>query len=696
MNDFIDAVVTPLLGWLADWSLRWAVLIAVLAAGLVLLRPRRTAARYRGCLLVLLAGLCLPFVPRWGPALAGPQPAAPPRETPPPPAQPLPAEKTPVLPAPSPAPPAFTPSHVEDLPPAPEPPGIGRLAMAALFGGWGAGGLLLLLRQVGGRLWLRRLRRTALPVAGKDADLLAACCAELGLRRPVVLASHPAVRSPLALGLWRPAVLVPPGWPGLPAATRRGILLHELAHLRRRDDWWGLLFETVRAVFFFHPLVRWLLARLECERELLCDEAAVARGLDPRAYALMLLECARRPGRLLPAPLAGSAYPLGIGGRRTVMTRISHLLEENMQRWLTPTPTRSTLTVTLLVVALAVGLGSVRLGAGEPAGAGDKPDKPEQPAAPANETPVPKIKKEALRYGGKNFDQWRTDLLTELKPEIRIDGIKALREFGANGYGAEATAAILEVVRAYDYGSPNKDDLKVLKAGVEAMHKIGQPAVALLIRELAGDNRNGRRFAVEALVRDAPREAVPALVEAIRRPDDYVRTQAIQVMRLVDLHAAGLVNALAVALQDGEPLLRIHAAQALGEIGPGAAAAVPALVEALRDKDQFLRTAAVKALGKMKPPAASVVAALTRLVKEESNAALKLAAIEILGGYGPTPPGLYRPSSRSSRRRMPTARSASPPSKPWAGSGRQPGKLCPYLRRCCRKTGWRSDTSRPR
>src|SRR5262249_7059088 len=74
----------------------------------------------------------------------------------------------------------------------------------------------------------------------------------------------------------------------------------------------------------------------------------------------------------------------------------------------------------------------------------------------------PKIQKEELRYNGKTFDQWRKDLLTELKPEIRIDGIKAMREFGVNGYGEEAMQVILDIMRGFDVSKPTPDDKHLL------------------------------------------------------------------------------------------------------------------------------------------------------------------------------------------------------------------------------------------
>ena len=72
MTDFIDAVLEPSLWFLADWSLRWALLVVVLAPWLVVVRPRRSATRYLVCLLVFLAGLVLPALPRWGMGFALP------------------------------------------------------------------------------------------------------------------------------------------------------------------------------------------------------------------------------------------------------------------------------------------------------------------------------------------------------------------------------------------------------------------------------------------------------------------------------------------------------------------------------------------------------------------------------------------------------------------------------------------------
>jgi hypothetical protein len=77
------------------------------------------------------------------------------------------------------------------------------------------------------------------------------------------------------------------------------ILIHELTHLKRRDDWTNLLQKMVRAIFFFHPAVWWIDARLSLEREMACDDTVLAITGNPRAYASCLIElleksCARQ------------------------------------------------------------------------------------------------------------------------------------------------------------------------------------------------------------------------------------------------------------------------------------------------------------------------------------------------------------------------------------------------------------------
>ena len=55
-------------------------------------------------------------------------------------------------------------------------------------------------------------------------------------------------------------------------------------------------------------------------------------------------------------------------------------------------------------------------------------------------------RKDAYRYDGKTFDQWRTAMVTELKPERRVEALVAMKAFGTRGYAKEAVPAILSLV----------------------------------------------------------------------------------------------------------------------------------------------------------------------------------------------------------------------------------------------------------
>src|SRR5262249_10266791 len=72
------------------------------------------------------------------------------------------------------------------------------------------------------------------------------------------------------------------------------VLLHELAHLRRRDDWTNLAGKVLGAVFFFHPAVWFVEPRLELEREMACDELVLAKTGNRRGYAECLVSLAER------------------------------------------------------------------------------------------------------------------------------------------------------------------------------------------------------------------------------------------------------------------------------------------------------------------------------------------------------------------------------------------------------------------
>jgi beta-lactamase regulating signal transducer with metallopeptidase domain len=131
------------------------------------------------------------------------------------------------------------------------------------------------------------------------------------------------VQSAAVLGLCSPMIgLAPTLLEQLTDAELDRIVIHEWAHVQRRDDLATLVQRLVWVVAGWHPAVWWIDRQLHVEREVACDEMAAAITGSRRAYAACLAKLASirvMGGDFLPAPGARSSS--------TVSTRIVRLLE---------------------------------------------------------------------------------------------------------------------------------------------------------------------------------------------------------------------------------------------------------------------------------------------------------------------------------------------------------------------------------
>jgi beta-lactamase regulating signal transducer with metallopeptidase domain len=193
--------------------------------------------------------------------------------------------------------------------------GVNRLGWPAwLVLAWSG----VVLWQVGH--WTRQRRQLAKllrqAVDANDPDLLSlleGLCRRVGLRRPPGLLLTDYDCSPFVCGLFRPRLVLPQTLAGqLDTGRLRQVLVHELAHIRRRDLLWGWITETARLVFFFNPVAHWVYFRVCLERELACDQTAMALcGQDPADYAETLVQVVSHvslPGPLRMAPVRTSAF----------------------------------------------------------------------------------------------------------------------------------------------------------------------------------------------------------------------------------------------------------------------------------------------------------------------------------------------------------------------------------------------------
>src|ERR1700756_498856 len=194
-----------------------------------------------------------------------------------------------------------------------------------LFAAWAAIVLVGMARVLAGLRHLRRIRKSCVPVEIASLDpAIVQAMNEFRSVRTVELCSSVAVEVPTAIGFFRPAVVLP-SWTlcELSPAELHALVLHELAHLRRWDDWTNLAQKVLHALFFFHPAVWWVERRLSLEREMACDDLVLAHTSNPRAYAECLVSLAEKNFVRRGLALAQAA----VGRMRQTSVRVLEILD---------------------------------------------------------------------------------------------------------------------------------------------------------------------------------------------------------------------------------------------------------------------------------------------------------------------------------------------------------------------------------
>lgn len=159
------------------------------------------------------------------------------------------------------------------------------------------GAATLLLRLVVGRRMLRRLWSDAGTV-GDPAwqTLLSRLSSEMRLSRRVELRISRGPAVPMTWGTLAPKVLLPAEASGWPPERRRLVLLHELAHVARRDSFSRSIASLACALYWFHPGAWFAARQMRIEQEHAADDRVLMAGGSPQAYALSLLHLAGGPG----------------------------------------------------------------------------------------------------------------------------------------------------------------------------------------------------------------------------------------------------------------------------------------------------------------------------------------------------------------------------------------------------------------
>jgi len=277
-------------------------------------------------------------------------------------------------------------------------------AMTWLCIGWSIPAFLLMARLIWGAIVARAAvrRATTVDLEGNFSRLIAD-------QAPVVLES-PAVQSPLCVGWFRSTILLPTNWRAWSRDQLQAVLIHELAHVARRDVLWQAIARLCCALYWPHPLVWYAARRMRIEREFACDDWVVRGGESPTQYARWLLDlaCELKAGRTM------ERLGVAMAGRNGLQTRVQAALDPTRRR--TPVSTRLSLLLTVLASILLVVTGTLSpLKAVEP-----QADRPAAKQTPTDSLPT-------------------TEPADEEQPMLRFLAGKVVDEAGHGVAGARVT-----------------------------------------------------------------------------------------------------------------------------------------------------------------------------------------------------------------------------------------------------------------
>lgn len=221
---------------------------------------------------------------------------------------------------------------------------------------------------------------------------------QLGIRRSVRLLQTFKREMPMTWGIFRSVLLLPCEAQHWSKDRLRAVLCHELAHIQRQDCLTQLLALIVRALYWFHPLVWWTVAKLCMDQEQACDDVVLSTNVKPTDYAEHLLALTAR----CPSMPFSSTVALAMSRASRLERRLLAMLENRNRQTL---PSRSRWFVLIALLALGTPLAMLSL----------------QSSASAQGTTTPKSAEVSDSSAVPGLQQ-----LTELESVLQHQSLKAL------------------------------------------------------------------------------------------------------------------------------------------------------------------------------------------------------------------------------------------------------------------------------
>jgi beta-lactamase regulating signal transducer with metallopeptidase domain len=218
---------------------------------------------------------------------------------------------------------------------------------------WTLFSLVLLVRLAVGYCVLRSLKSTATPALPDWQLRLRRLCSTHGIRRHPQLLVSSHVAGPMSLGFFQPVIVIPQALLAtLSHSEIEHIVLHELAHLQRRDDWSNLAQKLIEAALPIQPAVHWLGYQMSLVREMACDDWVIAATGTPEPYAAVLTKVAELSQWQRAGVLAAGAA----GNRSQLFRRVCQMLDgrRNAAPRLTLVPLASALAAVVTLTCLSL------------------------------------------------------------------------------------------------------------------------------------------------------------------------------------------------------------------------------------------------------------------------------------------------------------------------------------------------------
>ena len=453
---------------------------------------------------------------------------------------------------------------------------------------WAAGAMAILARLAIGLLAVQWLsRRTERVTDAPWLPLARRLAGAVGVPSSLTFLRSPRATMPMAWGILRPSVLMPEDADVWPAERLRIVLLHELAHVKRRDCLTHALAQIACAAYWFNPLV-WIAARhLRTERERACDDLVLAAGTRGSDYAAQLIEVARvmRSGRF-PALLTGAT--LAMAHRSQLEGRLIAILDPRVPR--SGISRLRTISTTALVACALIPLASLQPWAytelRQPI------ERHPLPQAVANPVPTPSPQPAVPQP------------TPEPAPRAVVNESRASARVVATS--SEVQVKLQDVVQGALQGAA-QGAIQGIQAAIENAPNRGQS-------EQGEQRRTGSK---------ADPRTVAALTAALKDPDREVRETAMHA--LVQLRDPSIFEPLVQALKDSSPDVRERAARGLGDLQDSRA--VAPLTAALKDQNASVREGAVFSLGQLR--AQNSAAAITQALQDQSPSVREQAAFAL-------------------------------------------------------------------